>query len=53
MDYLPPTLKHFLEETFDEGTDLVDDITEDVEKEIIIKTSGNFENMSENIGKVI
>merc|ERR1711981_53683 len=47
LDYLPPSVKDFVEETIEKGTDVVDDITEDVQNEVISKTSGHFENMSE------
>ena len=53
LDYLPPRLKDFVEETLDNGTDVIEDLREDVEKEIISKTSGNFESISENLGKVV
>merc|ERR1711936_881281 len=49
LDYLPASVKDFVEDTIDKGTDVFEELQEDVEKEIIGKTSGNFENMSERM----
>merc|ERR1719208_335379 len=49
LDYLPDSVKDFVEDTIDRGTDVFEDLQEDVEEEIIDKTSGTFENISERL----
>jgi len=49
LDYLPESVKDFVEDTIDRGTDVFEDLQEDVEEEIIDKTSGTFENISERL----
>merc|ERR1712168_1113 len=49
LDYLPASVKEFVEDTIDKGTDVIEELQEDVEKEVIGKTSGTFENMSERM----
>merc|ERR1711992_8940 len=49
LDYLPASVKEFVEDTIDRGTDVFEDLQEDVEEEIIDKTSGTFENISERL----
>merc|ERR1711918_174926 len=53
LDYLPASVKDFVEDTIDKGTDVFEELQEDVEKEIIGKTSGNFENMSERMEEML
>merc|ERR1712168_259813 len=53
LDYLPASVKEFVEDTIDKGTDVIEELQEDVEKEIIGKTSGNFENMSERMEEML
>merc|ERR1712227_503349 len=44
-DYLPPTLQKFLNDTIDEGTDVVYDLYDDIKEEVIDKSA-------DNIGKI-
>jgi len=53
LDYLPPSLKDFVEGTIEKGTDVFEELQEDVEKEIISKTSDNYENISDKMEKVL
>ena len=53
LDYLPPTLKDFVEGTIEKGTAVFEELQEDVEKEIISKTSDNYENISDKMEKVL
>merc|ERR1711923_454186 len=53
LEYLPPSLKDFVEDTLEDGTEVLGNIQEDVEKEIIGKTSENFESISEKMEKVL
>merc|ERR1712168_878947 len=53
LDYLPASVKEFVEDTIDKGTDVIEELQEDVEKEVIGKTSGTFENMSEGMEEML
>merc|ERR1712168_27937 len=53
LDYLPASVKEFVEDTIDKGTDVIEELQEDVEKEVIGKTSGTFENMSERMEEML
>merc|ERR1712227_837259 len=44
-DYLPPTLQKFLNDTIDEGTNVVYDLYDDIKEEVIDKSA-------DNIGKI-
>merc|ERR1712038_519830 len=50
LEYLPPALKDFVEDTLEDGTEVLGDIQEDVEKEVLSKTSEHFDKISEKMG---
>merc|ERR1712203_502037 len=50
LDYLPASVKDFVEDTLEDGTEVLGDIQEDVEKEVFSKTSEHFDKISEKMG---
>merc|ERR1712001_313532 len=53
LDYLPPAVKDFVEETLQDGSEVLGNIQEDVEKEVLSKTSEHYEKISEKMGKTL
>jgi len=49
LDYLPASVKDFVEDTLQDGTEVLGDIQEDVEKEVLSKTSKHFDKISEKM----
>merc|ERR1712203_572382 len=50
LDYLPASVKDFVEDTLQDGTEVLVEIQEDVEKEVFSKTSEHFDKISEKMG---
>ena len=50
LDYLPPALKDFVEDTLKDGTEALGELQEDVENEVLSKTSEHFDKISEKMG---
>merc|ERR1712228_61587 len=53
LDYFPPAVKDFVEETLQDGSEVLGNIQEDVEKEVLSKTSEHYEKISEKMGKTL
>merc|ERR1712062_961697 len=53
LDYLPASVKEFVEETQKKGTEVLGNIQEDVEKEVFSKTSEHFDKISEKMEKTV
>merc|ERR1712038_1386647 len=53
LEYLPPALKDFVEDTLEDGTEVLGEIQEDVEREVLSKTSDHYEKISEKMGKTL
>ena len=53
LDYLPPALKDFVEDTIEDGTETLGELHDDLEKEVFSKTSEHYEKFSEKMGKTI
>lgn len=53
LDYLPPALKDFVEDTIEDGTETLGELHEDLEKEVFSKTSEHYDKFSEKMGKTI
>merc|ERR1712045_839662 len=51
LDYLPPALKDFVEDTWEDGAETLGEIQEDVEKQVFSKTSEHFDKISEKMDK--
>merc|ERR1711936_1215521 len=49
LDYLPASVKDFVEDTLQDGTEVLGEIQEDVEKEVLSKTSKHFDKISEKM----
>merc|ERR1712088_989937 len=50
LDYLPASVKDFVEDTLEDGTEVLGELQEDVEKEVLSKTSEHFDKISEKMG---
>merc|ERR1712001_797605 len=53
LDYLPPALKDFVEDTIEDGTETLGELQENVEKEVFSKTSEHYEKIAEKMGETI
>merc|ERR1712045_840582 len=53
LDYLPASVKEFVEETQKKGTEVLGNIQEDVEKEVFSKTSEHFDKISEKMENTV
>ena len=53
LDYLPDTLKDFVEDTWEDGAEALGELQEDVEQQVFSKTSKHFDNISEKMEKTI
>merc|ERR1712088_945370 len=53
LDYLPASVKDFVEDTLQDGTEVLGEIQEDVEKEVLSKTSEHFDKISEKMENTI
>merc|ERR1712226_502976 len=51
LDYLPPALKDFVEDTWEDGTETLGELQEDVQNQVLSKTSEHFDKISEKMGK--
>ena len=53
LDYLPTSVKEFVEETQKKGTEVLGNIQEDVEREVFSKTSEHFDKISEKMENTV
>merc|ERR1711990_183407 len=53
LDYLPPALKDFVEDTIEDGTETLGELQENVEKEVFSKTSEHYGKIAEKMGETI
>merc|ERR1712226_1232590 len=51
LGYLPPALKDFVEDTWEDGTETLGELQEDVQNQVLSKTSEHFDKISEKMGK--
>merc|ERR1711879_835555 len=53
LDYLPGPVKEFVEDTWEDGAEVLGELQEDVQEEVFSKTSKHFEKISEKMDKAV
>merc|ERR1711874_237282 len=53
LDYLPGSLKEFVEDTWEDGAEVLGDLREDVQEQVFSKTSKHFDKISEKMDKAV
>merc|ERR1711874_915253 len=53
LDYLPGSLKEFVEDTWEDGAEVLGDLQEDVQEQVFSKTSKHFDKISEKMDKAV
>ena len=53
LDYLPGPVKEFVEDTWEDGAEVLGELQEDVQEQVFSKTSKHFEKISEKMDKAV